>query len=42
MEKQHVIYTFENPNADETFARVFQQILIDKLAAQQRDETAAA
>lgn len=42
MEKQHVTYTFENPNRDEAFERVFQQILIDKLAAQQQNESAAA
>lgn len=42
MEKQRVTYTFENPNRDEVLERVLQQILIDKLAAQQREKTAAA
>lgn len=34
MAKQHVTYTFENPNRAEVFEQVFRQILIDKLAAQ--------
>ena len=34
MAKQHVTYTFENPNRAEDFERVFRQILTDKLAAQ--------
>ena len=42
MAKQCVTYTFENPNRSEDFERVFQKILIEKLAAQQRDESAAA
>jgi hypothetical protein len=41
MEKQRVTYTFENPNRDEAFERAFQRILIDKLAAQEREKTAA-
>ena len=42
MAKQCVTYTFENPNRDESFERVLQQILIDKLAAQERERSAAA
>ena len=42
MEKQRVTYTFENPNRDEAFERVFQRILIDKLAVQEREQSAAA
>ena len=41
MAKQHVTYTFENPNRAEAFEQVFRQILIDKLAAQ-RDGIAEA
>lgn len=42
MVKQCVTYTFENPNRDEVLERVLQQILIDKLAAQEREQSAAA
>lgn len=42
MVKQCVNYTFENPNRDEVLERVLQQILIDKLAAQEREQSAAA
>ena len=42
MEKQHINFTFENPNRDEVLERVLQQILIDKLAAQEREQSAAA
>jgi hypothetical protein len=42
MAKQCVTYTFENPNRDEVLERVLQQILIDKLAAQEREQSAAA
>lgn len=42
MAKQCVTYTFENPNRDEVLERVLQQILIDKLAAQARERSAAA
>ena len=41
MEKQYINFTFENPNRDEVFERVLQQILIDKLA-QEREQSAAA
>ena len=41
MAKQCVTYTFENPNRDESFERVLQQIVIDKLAAQQLEQSAA-
>ena len=40
--KMKVSFTFENPNRDEDFERVYRQILIDKLVAQQRDENMAA
>lgn len=42
MEKQYINFTFENPNRDEVLERVLQQILIDKLAAQERERSAAA
>ena len=42
MEKQHINFTFVNPNRDEVLERVLQQILIDKLAAQERERSAAA
>lgn len=42
MAKQCVNYTFENPNRDKVLERVLQQILIDKLAAQERERSAAA
>jgi hypothetical protein len=42
MEKQYINFTFENPNRDEVLERVLQQILIDKLAAQEREQFAAA
>lgn len=42
MVKQCVTYTFENPNRDEVLERVLQQIVIDKLAAQEREQSAAA
>lgn len=42
MEKQYINFTFENPNRDEVLERVLQQILIDKLAAQEREQSAAA
>ena len=42
MEKQHINFTFENPNRDEVLERVLQQILIDTLAAQEREQSAAA
>lgn len=42
MAKQIVTYIFENPNRDEQFEQVFRQILLDKLAAQERQEHAAA
>ena len=42
MAKQCVTYTFDNPNRDEVLERVLQQILIDKLAAQEREKSAAA
>lgn len=38
MAKQHVTYTFENPNRDEAFERVFLQILIDKLTARRQEQ----
>lgn len=41
MGKQYVTYTFVNPNRDEVVERILLQILIDKLAAQQRDKSAA-
>ena len=34
MEKQHITYSFENPNRQETFVRLLRQILLEKLAAQ--------
>lgn len=42
MEKQRITFTYENPNRDEVVERVLQQILIDKLAAQDREQPAAA
>ena len=42
MEKQYINFTFENPNRDGVLERVLQQILIDKLAAQEREQSAAA
>ena len=42
MEKQYINFTFENPNRDEVLERVLQQILIDRLAAQEREQSAAA
>jgi hypothetical protein len=42
MAKQCVTYTFENPNRDEVLERVLQQIVIDKLAAQEREQSAVA
>ena len=42
MAKQCVNYTFENPNRGEVLERVLQQILIDKLAAQEREQSAAS
>ena len=42
MAKQCVTYIFENPNRDEVLERMLQQILIDKLAAQKRERSAAA
>ena len=42
MEKQYINFTFENPNRDEVLERVLQQILIDKLAAQEREQSAVA
>ena len=42
MEKQYINFTFENPNRDEVLERVLQQIVIDKLAAQERERSAAA
>ena len=42
MEKQYINFTFVNPNRDEVLERVLQQILIDKLAAQEREQSAAA
>ena len=41
MAKQCVTYTFENPNRDASFERVLQQIVIDKLSAQQLEQSAA-
>ena len=41
MEKQYINFTFENPNRDEVLERVLQQIVIDKLAAQQLEQSAA-
>ena len=35
MEKQHITYSFENPNRQETVARLLWQILLEKLAAQE-------
>lgn len=34
MEKQHITYSFENPNRQETFIQLLRQILLEKLAAQ--------
>ena len=42
MEKQRIYFTFVNPNRGESFERVLQQILIDKLAAQEREQSTAA
>ena len=42
MEKQYINFTFENPNRDEVVERVLQQIVIDKLAAQEREQSVAA
>ena len=42
MEKQYINFTFVNPNRDEVLERVLQQILIDKLAVQEREQSAAA
>lgn len=42
MEKQRIYFTFVNPNRDESFERVLQQLLIDKLAAQEREQSTAA
>lgn len=38
MAKQNVTYTFENPNRDGVFEQILQQLLIEKLATQQREE----
>lgn len=35
MEKQHITYSFENPNRQEAVARLLRQILLEKLAAQE-------
>ena len=35
MEKQHITYSFENPNRQETFVRLLRQILLEKLAARE-------
>ena len=39
MAKQCVRYTFENPNRVEAVERVLQQILIEKLTAQDREKS---
>ena len=42
MAKQRVNYVFENPNGNDVFAQVLRKVLIEKLAARQREKCAVA
>lgn len=37
MEKQRIIYSFENPNRQESFIRLLRQLLLEKLTAQETE-----
>lgn len=41
-QEKQMYFTFENPNGCDVFEQVLRKVLIEKLAAQQRDESMAA